>query len=58
LRDKSNEYGTFSHFSMWPQATPGPLLLNLLLHSDDNIFPGKNSCELRHSARQALLRKN
>jgi hypothetical protein len=28
LRDESNKYGAFSHFSVWPQAVPGPMLLS------------------------------
>ena len=28
LRDESNKYGAFSHFSVWPQAFPGPMLLS------------------------------
>ncbi len=54
LRDKTNEYGAFSHFSLWPCVAPGPRLLILSVHSDDSIFPGKNSCELRHIFREIL----
>lgn len=57
LRDESNEYGAFSHFSVRPYAVPGPILLILSLHRDDSISHGKNSCELRHSAREVPLRE-
>src|SRR6266436_4705721 len=33
----------------------GPLLLILSVHSDDSIFPGENSCELRHRAHEFPL---
>ena len=39
LRDESNEYGTFSHFSLWPRSLAEPILLILSVYSDDSIFP-------------------
>ncbi len=55
LRDQSNQYGAFSHFSSGPVA-PGPMLLILSVHSDDSIFPGENSWAPRHGAREFPLR--
>src|SRR2546427_2072077 len=54
LRNESNEYGTFSHFLCGPCGS-GPKLLILSVHSDDSIFSGENSCELRHNAREFPL---
>jgi len=57
LRNESNEYGTFSHFLCGPCGS-GPKLLILSVHSDDSIFSGENSCELRHNAREFPLFSN
>src|SRR5260370_3463388 len=39
-------------FFLWPPVAPGPMLLILSVHSDDSIFQGENSCELRHNDRE------
>lgn len=57
LRDESNEYGAFSHFSVWPHAVPEPILLILSVHREDSISHEKNSCELRHRASEVPLSK-
>src|SRR5260370_32181211 len=57
LRDQSYEYGTFSHFSLWPHAF-GAKLLILSMHRDDSIFPAKNSRELAHGALEAGVTGN
>jgi hypothetical protein len=55
LRDEANEYRAFSHFLLSPHAVVGLILLLLSVHSDDSIFPVKNSCKLPHNGREALV---
>jgi hypothetical protein len=57
LGDESNKYGAFSHFRCGPGFARGPLLLILSVHSDDSIFPAKNSWTLVAAAANSLLGK-
>jgi len=44
-------------FSVWPHVVSGPMLLILAVHSDDSIFPTKNSCDPYYRAAKTFPKK-